>query len=296
MEIAISATLDVDAAFTAIVSATIRGMRSLLDIDISYASFVHALQQSARSLADIDKSLFTGEVNKLEALESIFDIDTSNSEVYLNQSITVRSLFEVDASTVIGNVNKVTNVYPDWNIEESSALITFNSSKSVSGVLNSDRASGRLSYLYLKNPPLPPELDGYIRVRSAKSLPLNKSQLIAGSTYQLEATIDGQRIDGINFVFTIKSNQIILLQKATIETPQEYLVTRTGLGDIMISNSTPVKSGSLGAAEEITATIIIKPDEFKVTRNTVFSYDFWAYDALGTNTLLEAGTFNVGKT
>ncbi len=63
----------------------------------------------------------------------------------------------------------------------------------------------------------------------------------------------------------------------------------------MLSGFTPVTSGRLGIAQEMTATIVIKPDDFIVNRNTTFYYQFWAYDALGTNTLLEAGSFNVGK-
>lgn len=296
MEIAISATLDSDNSIATVKMATMYAMKSLVDIDTSKSTFNNAIQKAIYSILDIDKSSLVGTVAKLEAMYSTMDVDNAKAKININNCNRVSSHYICESSNAVARIGKIGITQSDWNIDLSSAVAHLNSFLAASTVIGCDRTKAKLNYLYLKNPPLPPEIDGGIRIRSAKNIPLNKAQLVTGSTYTLDATVDGQRIEGVNFVFTCCStSQIILLQKATINTPEEYLVTSTGIGDIMISNSTPITSGRLGTAEEVTTTIIIKPDEFKVTRNTVLSYQFWAYDALGTNTLLEAGTFSVGK-
>jgi hypothetical protein len=301
MEITISATLEGDSSDASISMATVRAIRCWLDNDSSFAKFDTVTARALRGVIDADKSTMFGVLNKLDAMDSVFGIDTSDASISTNTGWSARAVFNCDDDGYsLVSINKITTNSVDWEADEAFAWCNLNTSVKLESDYRLDKSDAKLKYLYLKNPPLPPEVEGGIRIRSNRNLLFNKSQLVVGNTYNLDAVINGQRIDGISLVFTVKNlsglKPVILLQKSTLETPEEYLYSHTGMGDILLNSSVPVTSSKFGASQETIATIVIKPDEFKIAKSTALGYEFWAYDALGTNTLLEAGTFSVATT
>ena len=293
---------------------------SILDIDQTTANITAEGIWSIKSLCDADNS--SGEISQIRcsrAINSVLDADNSSGDVTANALSSIRAWLDVDNSSINIYLNDALRILSDWNCsnkefgkfkpsaihrisseikyENRVAAVTLNQCNAVAGRFEVDVSKALLQHLYLKNPPLPPEIGKGIEVRGARISTLNKAKLIKNNTYTLDAIVNGARLDGLHFVFTVKDYRnpnLILLQKSTVGIPDNLLSMVRGRGDVIIGNTTPVVSGRLGAVQEALISIIIKPDDFKLIKaSSQLAYEFWVYDLMGSNTLLEAGVFSL---
>lgn len=304
MEIDISSTLDIDQGYATASTNSILGVRSLFEIDASDAEVTaYSTVRAIASTIDADSSVGTAILNTLKSTSSTFDVDQSQAIINLSTGYGIASTLDIDQSFAEAAINLQRNLSSDFNGDTSSAEIELHGDVALASTFNTDISFAQIKYLYLKNPPLQSELSGGVEVRGQrKPNKFNKSQLVVNNTYTLDAVVDGERLDGVQLVLTVRSlypdTKRVVFQKSTLGTPDEYLVSTTGRGDIFLSTPTPVVSGNLGSVQEVLATIIIKPDDFtsELKLPMTYAYELWGYDLVGTNTLLEAGTFSVTKT
>ena len=297
-EIAICSTFDVDSTAATVITEGFWAVRSLCDADNSNGEILQIrCDRAIGNIMDGDAAQGSISLNKLKAAYSWFDVDSSDVSLNLNNAIAVNTLWNCDNSGSGFAAAVINSLKSECAMDNSVAEIKLNQSIAVNQNINSDISRAKLEHLYLKNSPLPPEICKGIEIRGYKYGQLNKAKLIVGNTYTLDAIINGARLEGLQFVFTVKDyrkTDLILLQKSTIGIPGDLLAITAGKGDVMISNTTPVISGNLGAVQEMVTSIIIKPDDFEMVKSpSQLAYEFWAYDLMGSNTLLEAGVFSL---
>ncbi|NJN11669.1 MAG: hypothetical protein HC836_49280 [Richelia sp. RM2_1_2] len=296
-EIAISSILDIDSALASLAAEGIWAIRSLCDADNSRCEiFQISCVCAIGNVLDIDSSGSAAYFNCLRATRSWLDVDDSVFGFTPNNVIAIwgEICFIPIANTI--QLNAQGAIRGESNCDKSNSSITLNQCSAIKFSADIDKSNGLLKHLYLKNPPLPPEIGKGIEVRGSRIPQLNKGKLIIDNTYTLDAIINGARLDGLHFVFTVKDyrSNSILLQKSTANISDNLQETSTGKGDVMLSSATPVVSGRLGSIQELLASIIIKPEDFMLIKTpSQLAYEFWAYDLMGSNTLLDAGTFSL---
>ena len=303
MEIALSSVLDVDTSSAIAALNEVRAIHSLLDTDISTSAIDGELVRIVRAISselEIDNSTANLALNQLHAIKSCLEIDTSISSIEFHLQKAIDTTIDADQSTATLNPCCLRAVDSTLDIDSSHASLKLNVQHAVKTLIECDRSTATLKHLYLKNPPLPPEISqSGIQIRASKKVPLKNAQLIAGSFYSLDAIVTGDRLQGTCLIFTVRQlygdKRPIVLQKSTIGTPGEFLNTAQGKGDIMIQSITPTLSSGQGAVQEMIATILVTPDDWRYFSKVPgsYAYDLWSNDLMGTSCLLEVGTFSI---
>ena len=303
MEIALSSVLDVDISFAIATLNEVRALHSLLDADISTSAINGNLVRIVKAISsktEIDNSVAVVTLNQLHAVKSQLEIDASKASIEFHLQKAIDTTIDADKSVATLNPCCLRAVDTTLDIDSSQTSLKLNAQHAVRTLVEGDRSTATLKHLYLKNPPLPPEISqSGIQIRASKKIPLKNAQLISGSFYSFDAIVTGDRLQGTCLIFTVRQlygdKRPIVLQKSTIGTPGEFLDTSQGKGDIMIQSITPTLSSGQGAVQEMIASILVTPDDWRYFSKVPgsYAYDLWSNDLMGTSCQLEVGTFSI---